>query len=117
MKQIILIATMLLTFGAAKAQIGKVKVKNGYAMIYDEDGKFSQKSIRLDKNDELNGYNSKYIVITSKGCALIYDYTGRYTQNISLSGNAYVEKVTSSAILIAKKGYIMYYDFDGKHHE
>ena len=36
------------------------KVKNGYAMIYDEDGKFTQKSISLGKNDELNGYNGKY---------------------------------------------------------
>ena len=115
MKQILLIALIMLTFGAAKAQIGEVKVKNGYAMIYDEDGKFTQKSISLGKNDELNGYNGKYIVITKNGYAMIYDNTGRFTQkSISLSGDAYVKNVTNSAILIAKNGYTMYYDFDGK---
>ena len=116
MKQFLLIATVLLTFGAAKAQIGEVKVKNGYAMIYDEDGKFSQKSISLGKNDELSGYNSKYIVITKNSYAMIYDHTGRFTQkSISLSGDAYVKSVTNTSILIVKNGYTMYYDFEGKY--
>lgn len=116
MKRLLLMATMLLMFGAANAQIGEVKVERGYAMIYNEEGKFTQKSIRLDKTDELDGYNSKYIVISKGSHAWIYDHTGRFTQNsISLSGGAYIKNVTNTAILLVKNGYTMYYDFQGKY--
>ncbi len=116
MKTNLLIVIMLLIFGATNAQIGEIKVKNGYAMIYDENGKFTQKSINLGKSDVVSGYNSKYIIITKNGHAMIHDQTGRFTQkSISLYGDAYVKMVTNTAILIVKNGYTMYYDFEGKY--
>ena len=114
-KQFILLTVMLLTFGFANAQIGEVKIESGYAMIYNEDGKFTQKSIRLDKNDVLNGFNNQYVIITKNGYVYIYDYSGKFTNNsIRLSGSDYVKNVTSTAILIVKGNLTWYYDFKGK---
>ncbi len=114
MKQIIIIAAMLLTFSAVKAQIADVKEDNGAARVYHEGDNYPSYSLSIDRNCSLSGFNTKYVVITCPGSVRIYkdkDYNCSYT--ISLDANCYVKNVTSSAILIKAPGSTRYYDFQG----
>jgi hypothetical protein len=114
MKKLLLMATMLLAFGAANAQIAEVKEENGMAKIYNDQGSFTGKYISLSSNSELVGYNSKYIVIKENGMAKIYNDQGSFTGNyISLCSNCYVKNVSASAILVKEGSMVKYYDFKG----
>jgi len=116
MKKLILMATMLLTFGAVKAQIGDVKVDGSFAKIYDDKGKYTYKSIGLCSKCELSGFNSNYIVITDGSFAKIYDDKGKYTyKSIGLCSNCSVKNVTPSGILIKDGSKTKIYDFNGKY--
>lgn len=113
-------ATMLLSFGAFKAQIGEIKQEgsgNGYLKIYDENGKYTGHYVSLCSNCDFTGNNSKYIIIKEgSGYAKIYDENGRYTGHyVSLCSKCQIKNITSSAILISEGGITKYYDFTGKY--
>ncbi len=118
MKKLLLIATMLLTYGALNAQIAEVKQEGSYARIYNDQGSYTGNSIGLGSGALVSGYNTKYIVVTEGSYARIYDSKGSYTGNsISLgsgSGN-YVKNVSANAILIKEGSYTRYYDFKGSY--
>ncbi|MBM3921452.1 MAG: hypothetical protein FJ347_09565 [Sphingomonadales bacterium] len=110
---------MLLFLGisyAAGAQIAEVKIDGTWAKIYDENARYSGKSISLSGNKSLEGYNNRYIVIKDGTWAKIYDENARYTgKSISLSGDKYIKNVSGSAILIKDGSWVKYYDFDGRY--
>lgn len=114
MKQLIFIATMLLTFGSLNAQIADVKVEPGAARVYHEGDNYPSYSLTLDRDCEVSGFNTKYVVITCNSSVRIYkdkEYNCSYT--ISLDADCYVKNVTASAILIKAPGATRYYDFQG----
>jgi len=116
MKKLFLMATMLLMFGAVNAQIAEVKQEGSYARIYNEQGRYTGKSIRVSSGAEVSGYNSKYIVVTEGSYARIYNDQGRYTgKSIRLSSGSYVKNVSATAILIKEGSYTRYYDFNGRY--
>jgi predicted RNA-binding protein associated with RNAse of E/G family len=116
MKQIILIATMLLTFGAVNAQIAEVKQDGGIAKIYNDQGSFTGYYVSLCSSCELTGYNAKYIVVTDGSLAKIYDAKGNYTgYYVSLCSSCYIINVSATAILVKDGGLTKYYDFKGNY--
>ena len=119
MKQFLLIATMLLTFGTVSAQIGEVKQDGDIAKIYNDQGRYTN-SIPLTSpwgngKARLSGYNSKYIVITDGDIAKIYDAQGRFTKRYISLGKAYVKNVSATAILVKDGNITKYYDFNGRY--
>ena len=115
MKSIILITTMLLTFGAANAQIGEVKVAGNQLNIYDVNGIRMAGSISFYTSDELVGYNAEYIVVKQGNQAVIYNAKGvSNNRYVPLCDGCKVKNVTPSAILVKDgNGMTRYYDFEG----
>lgn len=114
MKYLFLFATLILTFSAVNAQIADVKVEAGAVRVYHEGDNYPSYSLTLDRDCEVSGFNTKYVVITCNSSVRIYkdkEYNCRYT--ISLDANCYVKNVTASAILIKTPGATRYYDFKG----
>lgn len=116
MKKLLLMTTMLLTFGAVSAQIAEVKQDGSLAKIYNDQGSYTGSYISLCSSCELTGYNSKYIVVTDGSLAKIYDSKGSYTGSyISLCSSCYVKNVAASAILVKDGSLTKYYDFKGSY--
>ena len=116
MKRFLLMATMLLIYGAVNAQIGEVKVSGNQAKIYDESGNNTNRYVSLNSNSELVGYNSKFIVIVEGNQAKIIDSKGNFTYKyVSICSNCSVKKVTTSAILVKDGNMTKYYDFEGNY--
>jgi hypothetical protein len=116
MKKLLLMATMMFMFGAAKAQISEIKNQGSTAYIYNDKGSYSGYSISLSGNREIVGYNSRYAVVKDGSTAYIYDSKGSYTgSSISLSGSKTIKNVTSSNILIKDGSTVYYYDFKGSY--
>jgi hypothetical protein len=116
MKKFFLLATMLLTIGEVSAQIAEVKQDGRRALIINDQGTYTGNYISLCPSCELNGYNSKYIVITDGRRALIYNEKGSYTGNyISLCPDCYIKNVSGTAILLKDGARTLYYDFKGSY--
>ena len=112
MKKLFLMATLLVSIVAAKAQISEIKISGSLAWIYNDQGN-SGKYISLG-GFELAGYNSSYAVIADRTSASIYDSNGSNTgYTISLVGGKTVQNVTGSYILIKDGNNVYYYDFKG----
>ncbi len=115
-KKILLMAIMLLTFGAINAQIAEVKEEGSYAKIYNDQGRYSGYSIYIGSSYTLEGYNSSFIVVKEGSYAKIYNSNGRYTGNsIYLGSSYYIKNVTGSAILVKEGSYVKYYNFEGRY--
>ena len=114
MKQLLLMATMVLMFGAANAQIAEVKQENSRAKIYNDQGSYTGKYIDLSSSANVSGYNSKFIVITEGSRSKIYDSNGSFIgKYIDLSSGSYVKNVSATAILIQEGSRTKYFDFNG----
>lgn len=114
MKRILIIAAVILIFGSVNAQIADVKAEKGVVKVYHEGDNYPSYSLSIDRDCELSGFNSKYVVITCPGSVRIYkdkDYSCSNT--IPLDAGFYVKNVTSSAVLIKSPGSTRYYDFKG----
>ena len=114
MKHLILIATMLLMFGAVNAQIGDCSVKGSRVEIYDANGRYKT-YINLSSGAELSGFSSTIITITKGSRVEIYDADGRYKTYINLSSDAFVKNVAGNNIMIKKGSRIETYDKDGRY--
>ena len=114
MKKLFLMEIMLLMFGAANAQIADVKTDNGAARIYHDGDHNPSYSLVIDRDCQLSGFNSKYVIITCPGVVRIYqDKEWNASYSISLDAGNYVKNVTPTAILIKSPGSTRYYDFKG----
>jgi hypothetical protein len=114
MKKLLLIGTMLMTFGAVNAQIGDCSQKGSYVELYDGNGKYMTR-ISISSNAQLNGCSSSIVVITSGSYAEIYDGNGKYKTRISLPSSGYVKNVTGNSILIKNGSYVETYNSEGKY--
>jgi len=115
MKKILLIASLMMTFCLAYAQIGEVKTDGCFAKIYNENGKFSGNKIYLGSTSSVAGYNSKYVIVKESAYAKIYNEKGLFTgKKIYLASTGFVKNVTNSAILIKEGAYVKYYNFEGR---
>ena len=111
MYKVVLVLFLLLSI-ESQAQIGEVKVVNGYAKIYNEKGIFTN-SIYLNSK-KLVGYNNDFVVIQDGQYVKIFDNKGRFTgHSIYLNKSKSVTSVTPSFILIKDGNYTKYYDFKG----
>ena len=109
-------ATMLLAFGAANAQIGEIKIDGSTAYIYNDQGSYSGSSISVGGGREIVGYNSRYAVVKDGSTAYIYDSKGSYSgSSISLGGGRTIKNVTGSNILVKDGSTVYYYDFKGSY--
>jgi len=116
MKKLFLMATLLFSIGAAKAQIGEIKNQGSTAYIYNDQGSYSGYSISLSSGREIVGYNSRYAVVKDGSTAYIYDSKGSYTgYSISLSSGRKIKNVTGSNILVKDGSTVYYYDFKGSY--
>ncbi len=116
MKQLFLLVTIVLTFGAVNAQIADVKVTAGAARVYHEGNDYPTYSLTIDQGCQLAGFNTKYVIISCSGSVRIYkdkEYNASYS--FYLDRNCYVKNVTASAILIQAPGGTRYYDFKGNY--
>ena len=114
MKKLLLMATMLLTFGAVNAQIGDCSVKGSRVEIYDANGRYKT-SFGLSSGTELSGFSSTIIAITNRSRVEIYDADGRYKTSFGLSSGAFVKKVAGSNIMVKNGSRIETYDKDGRY--
>lgn len=116
MKKFLLVAIMMLIYGAVNAQIGEIKNQGSTAYIYNEQASYSGYSISLSGGREILGYNSKYAVVQDGSVAYIYDSKGSYTgYSISLSSGRRIKNVTVSNILVKDGSTVYYYDFKGSY--
>jgi hypothetical protein len=116
MKKLLLFLFFLMSVYTMNAQIGEVKVDGAYAKIYDENGRYTNRTILLGSNKTLAGYNSQYIVVVDRAYARIYDATGKdLNKSILLGDNKYIKHVSGSAILVKDGNYVKYYDFNGRY--
>ncbi len=114
MKKNLLIATLLLTFGAVHAQIGDCTKKDSYVELYDINGKYKTR-ISVSTNSQLSGCSSSIVVITNGTYAEIYDENGKYKTRISLPSLSYVKNVAGNSILIKNGLYVETYNSEGQY--
>ena len=82
MKKLLLIATMLLTYGALNAQIAEVKQEGSYARIYDSKGSYTGNSISLGSSGNyVKNVSANAILIKEGSYTRYYDFKGSYTGN------------------------------------
>ncbi len=81
MKQFLLIATMLLTFGAVNAQIAEVKIEGSYAKIYNDEGRYSGNSIYIGSGNYVKNVSGSAILVKEGSYVKYYDFKGSYTGN------------------------------------
>ena len=114
MKKLILMATMLLTFGAVNAQCNGVifKITNGKLEKYDNNGNY-RGSITSDAVDS-DCNNDLVIVVKSNGKVEKYDFNGNYRG--SITSDARKARVNGDMIIVTKEnGKVEKYDFNGNH--
>ena len=79
MKKLLLMATMLLAFGAANAQIAEVKEENGMAKIYNDQGSFTGNYISLCSNCYVKNVSASAILVKEGSMVKYYDFKGSFT--------------------------------------
>lgn len=119
MKKLLLMATMLLMFGAANAQISELrKTSSGAELyhIYDDNGNKTNYYVSLSYGQGLMGHNSKYIIIRDNSIYKIFDSKGQNTgKYVGLSYGEEFIKISESSIMIKSNGMTKHYDFTGKY--
>jgi hypothetical protein len=115
MKKILLIASLMMIFCLAYAQIGEVKTEGCFAKIYNENGKFTGNKVFLSNSSSVAGYNSRYVVVKDGIFAKIYNSKGKFTgKKVFLGTFSYIKRVTETSILVKDGLYVKYYNFEGK---
>jgi antitoxin component YwqK of YwqJK toxin-antitoxin module len=95
-------------------KIGDVKVNGTTALIYDENGNYTNNVVQLGFKGSLSGFNSNYIVVTDGDYVKIHDINGNYiNKGFNLCSGCFVKNVTSSTILVKDAYGTKYYDFNG----
>ena len=79
MKQFLLMAIMLLTFGAVSAQIAEVKQDGRIAKIYNDQGRYTNNYISLCSNCYIKNVSGTAILVKDGNITKYYDFNGRYT--------------------------------------
>ena len=112
MKKLFLMATMLLMFGAANAQIGDVQQKGSWLYSYDgskEVGHFS-----ISSSDEFLGFSSTIVVVQKGSWIFSFDANGKEKGHFSISSTDQFKSVNGNNINIKKGSWLFTYDVNGR---
>ena len=103
MKKLFILLTILFVPQLLTAQIGDVRQDGRTLHIYNDDLKYTYKTVSLCRSCELVGFNSKYIVISEPRIkATIFDHNGKYTQwFINYTRSTYVKNITNTSIIMS----------------
>lgn len=112
MKTIILIATMLLTFGAVNAQIGDVQQKG--TTLYSYDGNREVGRIHISSSDVFLGFSSTIVVVQKGTTIYSFDANGREKGRLHISSSDQFRSVNGNNITIKKGSTVYTYDVNGR---
>ena len=109
MKKLLLMATMLLTFGAAKAQISDVQQKGGRIYTYGDNNK-ELGSMFINSSDEYLGMGSSFFVVQKGGRIYTYDANCREIASMFINSSDIFKSAGGNSFNIKKGGRIYTYD-------
>jgi hypothetical protein len=111
MKKLILMATMLLIFGAANAQIGDVQQKGSWLYSYDGNNEVGYFSI--NSSDVFLGFSSTIVVVQKGSWIYSYDAKGNEKGYFSINSSDEFRSVNGNNINIKKGSWLYTYDVKG----
>lgn len=111
MKQFLLMATMLLALGVAKAQISDVQQKGNYLNIYnDKNQKICDMYIDVSR-EEFMGFGNSFYVVQSDNYLKVYDSNCKKISDMYIDKSRQSFKSASGNSFNIKSGsYIVTYD-------
>jgi hypothetical protein len=109
MKKFLLMATMLLSFGAVKAQISDVQQKGSYLYVYGENNK-ELSSMYFSSSDEYLGMGSSFFVVRKGSYIYTYDYYSKEIASMYFSSSDKFKSAGGNSFNIKKGSYIYTYD-------
>jgi hypothetical protein len=110
MKKLLLMATMMLSFGAVKAQISDVQQKGSYLYVYGENNKQLSYMV-IGSSEEYLGMGSSFFVV-KKGSSYIYtyDYNSKQIAYMVIGSSEEFKSAGGNSFNIKKGSYIYTYD-------
>jgi hypothetical protein len=112
MKKLLLMATMLLLFGAVSAQIGDVQQKGNWLHSYDgnrEVGRFA-----IGSSDQFLGFSSSIVVVRKGNWIYSYDQKGKELGRFGIGSSDQFRSVNGNNINIKKGNWVHTYDVNGR---
>ena len=109
MKKLLLILTILLSFGAFKAQISDVQQKGSYLYVYGENNK-ELSSLWLISSDEYLGRGSSFFVVQNGSFIYTYDYNSKKIADLYLTSSDIFKSVGGNTFNIKNDSDINTYD-------
>ena len=109
MKNLILLATILLTFGAVNAQISDVQQKGNYLHVYGENNK-QLSFMNIGSSDEYLGMGSSFFVVKKGSYIHTYDYNSNQIAFMNIGSSDKFKSAGGNSFNIKKGGYIHTYD-------
>jgi len=114
MKKLVLIAIVLLSVGALKAQCNGIilKISNGKLEKYDSNGNY--KGMITSEASDADCNSSIVVVVKTNGKVEKYDFNGNYKG--SITNDATKARVSGDLIIVTKvNGKVEKYDFNGNY--
>lgn len=109
MKTLLLMATILLSFGAVKAQIYDVQQKGSYLYVYGENNQ--QLSFTdIGSSDEYLGMGSSFFVVKKGSYIYTYDYNSKQIAFMDIDSSDKFKSAGGNSFNIKKGSYIYTYD-------
>ena len=109
MKKLLLMATILLSFGAVKAQISDVQQKGSYLYVYGENNK-QLSYVSIGSSDEYLGMGSSFFVVKKGSYIYTYDYNSKQIAYMSIGSSDKFKSAGGNSFNIKKGSYIYTYD-------
>ena len=109
MKKFLLMATMLLSFGAINAQISDVQQKGNWLHVYGENNK-ELSHISINSSDEYLGMGSSFFVVKKGNWIHTYDYNSKEISHMSINRSDKFKSAGGSSFNIQKGNWIHTYD-------
>ena len=109
MKKLFLMATMLLMFGAAQAQISDVQQQSGRIYTYGDNNK-ELGSMLINSSEEYLGMGSSFFVVKSGGRIYTYDANCRQISAMLFNSSEIFKSAGGNSFNIKRGGRIYTYD-------
>ena len=109
MKKLLLMATILLSFGSVKAQISDVQQKGSFLYVYGENNK-RLSYLSISSSDEYLGMGSSFFVVKKGSFIHTYDYNSKQIAYMSISSSDKFKSAGGNSFNIKKGSFIFTYD-------
>jgi len=109
MRKLLLMAMILLSFGALRAQISDVQQKGSYLYVYDNNNK-QLSSMFMQNSDEYLGMGSSFFVVKKGSYIYTYDYNSKQIASMFLQNSDKFKSAGGNSFNIKKGSYIYTYD-------